>query len=111
MAAARAIIDRFMEAAERAKLAPGELTVRGFGGRGRAKSTIRGWELRRDGTIALGEDGRIYRLTADLSILDRFRSVTPEEIEPPLVIGAGGRDGDSVELEIALDRVLPGWRS
>lgn len=110
MAAAREIVDRFMEAASRQRLAPGELTVRGFGGRGRARSTVRGWELRRDGTIALGEDGKVYRMTADLGLLDRFRAVAPEEIDPPLVIGAGGRDGDSIELAVALDRVLPGWR-
>lgn len=99
-----------MEAARKAGLAPEDLTVRGFGGKGRARSAIRGWELRRDGTIALGEDGRMYRMTADLGLLDRFRAVMPEAIDPPLVIGAGGRDGDSVELAVALDRVLPGWR-
>lgn len=100
-----------MEVVRARGLAPAELTVRGFGGKGRARSSVRGWELRRDGKIALGEDGKVYRMTRDLGLLDRFRAVTPEEIDPPMVIGAGGRDGDSIELAIALDRLLPGWRT
>jgi hypothetical protein len=31
--------------------------------------------------------------------------VVPEPSDPPLVLGAGGKDGESVDLREALDRV------
>jgi hypothetical protein len=50
-------------------------------------------------------------LTAPLSVLDRLRGVQLTPTPPPLVIGAGGKDGDSIELVAALERLLPGWRT
>ncbi|HHW82704.1 MAG TPA: hypothetical protein GX743_02610 [Actinomycetales bacterium] len=108
--AAQRMLDQFTQAALAADLPTEVFVVRGFGGRGRARTEVEGWLLRRDGTIGLGTDGRMYRLTQDLSLLDRFRTVSPEAIDPPRVIGAGGRDGDSIALETVLDRLLPGWK-
>ncbi|MDO5496179.1 MAG: hypothetical protein Q4G64_10720 [bacterium] len=108
--AAQRMLDEFTTAALDAGLPTERFVVRGFGGRGQARTDVQGWLLRRDGTIGLGTDGRLYRLTSDLSLLDRFRTVSPEAIDPPRVIGAGGRDGDSISLETALERLLPGWR-
>ncbi|HZK04923.1 MAG TPA: hypothetical protein VFC82_03645 [Actinomycetaceae bacterium] len=109
-AAARRIIDEFTEAALAAGLPTQRFEVLGFGGRGRARTDVVGWLLRRDGTIGLGTDGTMYRLTSQLGLIDRFRTVRPEPMNPPRVIGAGGRDGDSISLEEALNRLMPGWR-
>lgn len=108
--AAQRMLDAFTREALAAGLPTQQFVVKGFGGRGRARTNVSGWLLRRDGTIGLGVDGRMYRLTADLGLLDRFRTFEPEQIDPPRVIGAGGRDGDSIPLETALDRLLPAWR-
>lgn len=108
---AQALLDQFVTAATAADLPTTRFVVLGFGGRGRARSDIDGWLLRRNGTIGLGTDGTMYRLTDDLSLLDRFRTVTPRAIPPQRQIGAGGRDGDSIMLEDALERLLPGWRT
>ncbi|MCL1870035.1 MAG: hypothetical protein FWF90_06430 [Promicromonosporaceae bacterium] len=91
--------------------APERLRVRGYGGRGEARTPLRGWYLRQDRTAALADDGRFYTLIAPLSTIDRLRGVTPAPARPPMVLGEGGKDGESVELSIALERVLPGWRS
>jgi hypothetical protein len=103
------MLRRFAAAAGRAGLPPEPLRVHDYGGRGTSRTPLTGWYLRGDRTVAVGTDGRFYVLTARLSVLDRLRgrSVAPED--PPLVLGAGGKDGDSIDLATALTRLLPGW--
>ncbi|GAA1868337.1 hypothetical protein [Myceligenerans crystallogenes] len=108
-ARAEAMLARFARAAREAGLATEPLVVVGYGGRGRARTPLRGWYLRTDRTAAVSDDGAFYVLTAPLSLLDRVRGVHPEPRRPPLVLGAGGKDGDSIELAAALDRLLADW--
>jgi hypothetical protein len=109
-ARAERMIDRFVTAARAAGPAPEPLQVKGYGGRGTARTSLHGWYLRTDRTAAVSTEGRFYVLTAPLSLLDRVRGVRPEPSRPPLVLGAGGKDGDSIDLDAALERVLPGWQ-
>lgn len=110
-ARAGALLHEFVEAASAAGLAPEDLQVRGYGGRGTARTPLRGWYLRVDRTAGVSTDGDFYVLTAPLSLLDRVRGVRPLPAKPPLILGAGGKDGESVALADALERLLPGWRS
>lgn len=110
-ARAGALLHDFVEAASAAGLAPEDLQVRGYGGRGTARTPLRGWYLRVDRTAGVSTDGDFYVLTAPLSLLDRVRGVRPVPAKPPLILGAGGKDGESVALADALERLLPGWRS
>jgi hypothetical protein len=89
---------------------PVALEVQGYGGHGRARTKLRGWYLRNNRTVALGTDGYFYVLIAPLSLVDRVRGVVPRPTRPPIVIGEGGKDGDSIALTDALERVLPNWR-
>lgn len=107
---ARAILAEFVAVA-RERLPTERLVVKGYGGRGSARSDVEGWYLRIDKTIGLGIDGSFYVLTAPLGVLDRVRGVQLIPTPPPLIIGAGGKDGDTIELLAALERLLPGWRS
>lgn len=107
---AEAMLVEFVAAARGARLEPEPLVIRGYGGRGTARTPLRGWYLRTDRTAAVSDDGGFYVLTAPLTLLDRLRGVLPEPKRPPLVLGAGGKDGDSIELAVALERLLPGWR-
>ena len=100
----------FARAAARAGLAPEKLEVRGYGGRGTARTPILGWYLRIDRTAGVSTDGDFYVLTSPLTMADRLRGVRPGPQKPPLILGAGGKDGDSLELTAALERLLPGWR-
>lgn len=108
---ARALLREFTDVALAADLPAVNLTVRGYGGRGSARSRVLGWYLRHDRAAGLGTDGEFYVLIAPLAALDRVLGVTLSPTPPPLVLGAGGKDGDSIDLPDALDRLLPGWRS
>ncbi|HLS24489.1 MAG TPA: hypothetical protein VK063_01290 [Beutenbergiaceae bacterium] len=108
---AEELIAEFIEAARRADLPSTALRVRGYGGRGSARTPLRGWYLRTDASSGLSTEGDFYVLSAPLSVLDRIRGVHPEPSRPPLVLGAGGKDGESLDLTEALERLLPGWRT
>lgn len=105
-AAAQALVDAFVRDAVAAGLEPEPLRVGSYDGRATYRTPLRGWYLRR--TVAIGTEGQFYVLLAPASLAGRFRGVTPVPSDPPLVIGAGGRDGESVDLAVALRRVLDG---
>lgn len=108
---AEALLRGFVAATRTAGLAPEELRVQGYGGRGTARTGLAGWYLRADRTAAVSTDGDFYVLTAPLRLLDRVRGVRPDPRRPHLVLGAGGKDGESVPLADVLDGLLPGWQS
>ncbi len=85
------------------------LRVLGYGGRGSARSDVTGWYLRSDRTAGVSTEGEFYVLTAPLSARERLLGVTLRPSPPPMVLGAGGKDGDSIDLPDALERLLPGW--
>jgi len=90
--------------------APEPLRVQGYGGKLDARTKLQGWYLRINKTAALGVDGRFYILIAPLTLADKMTGVTPKPTRPPMVLGEGGRDGESIDLPVALERLLPGWR-
>lgn len=108
---AEALLREFAAAAAREHLVPQPLRVLGYGGRGSARTGVQGWYLRTDRTSGMDTEGNFYVLTAPLSPLDRLRGVRPSPTRPPLVLGAGGKDGEALDLTIALERLLPGWRT
>lgn len=108
-AKARAILAEFTAVACE-RLPAERLFVKGYGGHGSARTDVEGWYLRIDKSVGLGTDGEFYVLTAPLGVMDRLRGVALTPTPPPLVIGAGGKDGDVIDLLDALERLLPGWR-
>jgi hypothetical protein len=108
---AEAMLREFAAAARTAGLDPEPLQVQGYGGRGTARTPLRGWYLRVDRTLGVSTDGDFYVLTAPIGLLDRLRGTRPEPRRPPLTLGAGGKDGESLSLAEALERLLPGWRT
>jgi hypothetical protein len=99
-------IDAFLRRALAGGPAPVALSARSYDGRARYRTPLVGWYLRRDETVAVDTDGKFYVLTTPSSLAARFRGVTPEPSAPPLVIGAGGKDGESLDMSEALARVL-----
>ena len=106
---AEGLLRDFVAAARAAGLAPVPLRVLGYGGRGTARTPLEGWYLRVDRTAGISTDGDFYVLTAPIGRLDRVRGFRPEPRRPPLLLGAGGKDGDTSPLADALERLLPGW--
>ncbi|TGY82643.1 hypothetical protein, partial [Cellulomonas shaoxiangyii] len=107
-ARARALIEEFLDGVRAGGPAPVPLHVRSYDGRARYRTPLQGWYLRRDETVGIDTDGAFYVLTAPGSLAARFRGVQPTPQDPPLVIGAGGKDGESIDLADALRRVLTG---
>jgi len=105
-AQAQLLVDRFVERARQAGLATEELTARPWSGRGRYRTGIEGWYLRRDRSVGVGVDGGYYSLVVAPERFGRWRTVTLAPTPPPLQVGQGARDGESVTLEALLEMRL-----
>jgi hypothetical protein len=102
-AEAQALLDRFVAEATETGLATEELRARPWSGRGRYRTGIEGWYLRRDQSIGVGVDGRYYLLATPRVPFGRWRTVPVEPSPPPLVVGRGARDGESIDLKDLLN--------
>lgn len=70
----------------------------------------RGWYLRRNHTLAIGDDGAylLLALMGEPTLLERLRGVTITPQRPSLTVGRGGRDGESGDLADFLTAALRG---
>ena len=107
-AKAQVLIDRFVARATRTGEPTEELTARPWSGRGRYRTGVSGWYLRSDRSIGVGVDGGYYVLVVPRERFGRWRTVPVEPTPPPLQVGAGARDGESVALDVLLEMRLPG---
>jgi hypothetical protein len=107
-AQARALIAEFVRKATARGLPPQPLSARSYDGRARYRTPLQGWYLRRNESVAVGTDGLFYVLTVPPSLRARLSGVTPSPSDPPIILGKGGRDGESIDLADALARVLAG---
>lgn len=100
---AQVLIDRFVERATAAGLPTEALTASPWSGRGRYRTGVTGWYLKRNRSIGVSTDGGYYVLIVAPERFGRWRGVTLQRTPPPLQVGKGGRDGDSVALDLLLD--------
>jgi hypothetical protein len=105
-AKAQVLIDRFVERATQAGLPTEELTARPWSGRGRYRTGVVGWYVRRDRSIGVATDGRYYVLLVAPVRFGRWRTVHLDPAPPPLQAGKGARDGESVDLGDLLEERL-----
>ncbi|MDF1605766.1 hypothetical protein [Nocardioides sp. YIM 152315] len=97
-AKAQVLLDRFVDEARRAGIATEELTARPWSGGRRYRTGISGWYLRNDGSVGVDADGRYYELVVAPVRFGRWRTVRVEPTAPPLQVGEGARDGESIAL-------------
>jgi hypothetical protein len=109
-AKAQVLVDRFVAQATQAGLATEELTARPWSGRGRYRTGVVGWYVRRDRSVGVGVDGGFYVLVVPPVRFGRWRTVRVDPTPPPLVVGRGARDGEAVDLDVLLSRRLQ-WSS
>jgi len=105
-AEAQVLVDRFVGQATQAGLVTEELTARPWSGRGRYRTGVVGWYLRRDRSIGVGLDGGYYVLVVAPERFGRWRTVPVAPSPPPLQVGQGARDGESVALDVLLEMRL-----
>lgn len=101
-AQARAMIAEFVAEAGRRGIAPVALHARSYDGRLSFRTSLRGWYLRRNRTVAVGTDGEFYVLSAPRKLRSLVTGATIEPSDPPLILGKGARDGESLDLVDAL---------
>lgn len=104
-ARARAMLAELVEHALAGGPAPVPLRARSFDGRQSYPTPLRGWYLRQDQTVAVDTAGEFYVLLVPRSLTARWRGAHPAPSDPPLVLGAGGKDGESIDLADAITKV------
>lgn len=105
---AQALIDDFVAKATASGLPPQALRARLLGGQ-QVRTDKSGWYLRKDHSVAVGTDHAYYVLTvAGGGLMTRVRGVQLKATPPTLVVGLGGRDGETGDLAEFLARALAG---
>jgi hypothetical protein len=94
---AQVLIDRFVADAETREIAPQPLRATLYTGQS-VKTDKVGWYLRKNQSLAIGDDGSYYVLTVPGGLRERLSGVKLKASPPPLIVGKGGRDGESGDL-------------
>jgi hypothetical protein len=103
---AGALIADFVARAAAQGLTPSVLSARTFNGRTTYKTKVRGWYLKSNRSVAVGEDCGYYVLSVPPSLKARFTGAEIHPSPPRLVVGAGGGDGETVPLAQLLENRL-----
>lgn len=96
------MVSAFADEMRSAGVEPTRLLARPYSGKGSLRTDVVGWYVRRDRRAAVGTDGRWYVLVVAPTLRGRLTGVHLEPTAAPLQVGAGGRDGDSVALDVLL---------
>jgi hypothetical protein len=105
-ARARVLLRDFVRRAAALGLRPEALAARSLNGNATYRTRLRGWYLKANRSVAVGEDGEFYVLSVPSSLRARFAGAEVQPSTPRLVIGAGGGDGETMSLEALLQRRL-----
>lgn len=107
-AQARELVSGFVQEALRRGIRTRALRARAYSGGATYRTGLRGWYLMRQGNLAVDTDANYHVLTVPPSLLARVRGVTLVPEDPPLAVGRGARDGESMPLEMLLRLRLDG---
>jgi hypothetical protein len=94
---AQVLIERFVADAKARGIAPQPLRATLYSGKS-VKTDKVGWYLRKNESLAIGDDGSYYVMTVPGGLRERLSGVKLKASPPPLVVGKGGRDGESGDL-------------
>lgn len=96
-ARAQQLIDQFVADAKTRGIVTEPLRATLYSGH-TVKTDKRGWYLRKNQSLAVGDDGSYYVLTVPGGLRERLSGVKLVPTPPPLIVGKGGRDGESGDL-------------
>jgi hypothetical protein len=91
---AQVLIDAFVREATARGIAPEPLRATLYDGHG-VRTDKTGWYLRKNKSVAVGDDGAYYVLTVPGGLRERFTGVRLRPTPPPLEVGRGGKDGET----------------
>ncbi|MBN2176738.1 MAG: hypothetical protein JW722_03675 [Demequinaceae bacterium] len=103
---ASGLIKEFVSRAIAAGIPTTRLKARSYDGAARYRTTVEGWYLRRDLSVGVDAEGLFYVLSAPASLVSRFKEVSLTPSDPPMELGRGARDGESMPLPDALEKRL-----
>lgn len=103
---ASTLLQDFVRHAQAAGIPATRLRARSHRGKARYGTNVVGWYLRHDRSVGVSTDGAFYVLTTPASPTARFLGVTLNPTDPPMELGRGARDGESMPLSVALKRRL-----
>ena len=95
---ARVLVDDFVAQARARGLRTSDLLARSHNGRARYRTGLTGWYLKRNGSLAVTDDGDYVIMSAPSSLRARLSGTTLTPDDPPLAVGVGARDGESMPL-------------
>lgn len=96
---ATAIIREAIEQFRAAGIDPIALRAKPYTGSGSIRTTLEGWYLKQDKSLAVDAEGRYYVMRVEGGLRARLQGSSPESTLAPLVVGRGARDGDTFNLE------------
>jgi hypothetical protein len=103
---ARELLVTFAAEAHRRGLRTNRLRARGYSGARSYRTSVVGWYLNRQGTLGTDVEGNYYILNVPSGPLSVLTGVTLLPCDPPLAVGVGARDGESMSLAELLERRL-----
>lgn len=103
---ARALLAEFIEKLRVAGVEPQPLKAPVVGSGTSYRTGITGWYLRRNKSLGLDTDGNFYILGTQPSLKSLLFGVQVLPSDPPVIVGQGGRDGESIPLKQLLQNRL-----
>jgi hypothetical protein len=107
---ARALLAGFVREMVERGLPPERLRARVPDRRTTYRTNLTGWYLRRNRSLAVSVAGELYLLDTSPSLRGWLLPVRLRPIDPPLRVGVGARDGESIPLERLLRQRLEAGR-
>ncbi|GAA2824005.1 hypothetical protein [Kribbella solani] len=97
-ARARELLRDFIATLKERGVEPEPLRAQVIGSNASYRTELVGWYLRRNRSLAVDVDGNFYILGVPASLKARVTGARVEASDPPLVVGQGARDGESMPL-------------
>ncbi|MET9271558.1 hypothetical protein [Kribbella sp. NPDC003557] len=97
-AQARELLAGFVATMQERGEQPEPLRAQVVGSNASYRTDLTGWYLRRNRSLAVDVDGNFYILGVPASLKSRVAGVRVQPSDPPLIVGQGARDGESMPL-------------
>lgn len=102
-AQARMLLAGFVEKMQALGIDPQPLRAPVVGSGASYRTDVTGWYLRRNHSLGVDAEGNFYILGMQPSVKARLLGVQVLPSDPPIIIGLGARDGESLPLKQLLE--------